>query len=379
MESLKDSRSTSFVGRMENSKPLSSWNPLEGPLNIFGPCSAEGPEHMMLTAKGLVNTGIPFIFRAGLWKPRTRPGSFEGYGAKALPWLTEVKKELGVKITTEVATPEHVELCLKAGVDVLWIGARTTANPFSVQALADALKGLDIPVLVKNPIHADLGLWIGALERIAGSGITLLGAIHRGFHHYDNRPYRNCPDWELPIELKRQYPHLPIICDVSHISGHPDIIPMVAQRAMDLNMDGLLIESHIDPKVALSDAKQQVTPEELELIYNGLRRGQERIQDADFLEELEALRKQIDEIDVAMLDLLAERMNIVQGIGEQKREKGVTIFQLQRWRDVMENFLSRGGQKGLSKGFVKKILEAIHLESIEIQERSVRYQVTSKP
>ena len=378
MDADKDSRLVSFAQSMEAVRPLDIWNPIEGPLNIFGPCSAESPEQMIETAEGLATTGIPFVFRAGIWKPRTRPGSFEGNGAQALPWLIEVKERFNIPVITEVATSEHVELCLKAGVDMLWIGARTTANPFSVQELADALKGVDIPVLVKNPIHPDLSLWIGALERIAGAGVRDLGAIHRGFHHYDNRPYRNRPDWEMPIELKGMFPVLPIVCDISHISGTPELLAMVAQRALDLNMDGLLIESHRSPKEALSDAQQQITPKELKVLYEGLRKADERILDAEFRDELAELRKEIDEIDMALIDLLADRMRIVQGIGIQKREKGVTIFQLERWRKILANYLQRGKEHGLSESFIRKLLEAIHLESIEIQQQVMDQELRFK-
>jgi len=363
---------------MDTIRTLKDWNPLAAPLNIFGPCSAESEEQVMETALGLKATGIPFIFRAGLWKPRTRPGSFEGNGATALPWLMRVKEELGIPVTTEVATAEHVEACLKAGVDVLWIGARSTANPFSIQELADALKGVDIPVLVKNPIHPDLSLWIGALERIAGAGIKSLGAIHRGFHHYDNRPYRNRPDWEMPIELKSRFPSLPIICDISHISGRPELLSMVAQRALDLNMDGLLIESHRSPEDALSDAQQQINPAQLGEIYKSLRVADEKILDKEFRDELVELRKEIDQIDISLVELLAERMRIVHGIGIQKREKGVTIFQLERWRQILENYIANGKKHGLSEGFIRKVLEAIHLESIEIQQVAMEEELISK-
>ena len=363
---------------MKEVRILDTWNPLAGPLNIFGPCSAESQEQMLETARSLKETGIPFVFRAGLWKPRTRPGTFEGNGLEALPWLIEVQKEVGLKVITEVATKEHVEACLKAGVDMLWIGARTTANPFSIQELADALKGVEIPVLIKNPIHPDLSMWIGALERISGAGIKSLAAIHRGFHHYDNRPYRNRPDWEMPIELKSRFPNLPIICDISHIGGTPELLPMIAQRAFDLNMDGLLIESHRSPKDALSDAQQQITPNDLKQLYNSLRKPDERILDAEFRDELAELRKQIDGIDASLIELLAERMRIVHGIGVQKRERGVTIFQLERWREIMENYMVRGRKSGLTDGFIRKVLEAIHLESIDIQQHAMHQVSESK-
>ncbi len=282
--------------------------------------------------------------------------------------MAEVKAELNIPITTEVANAEHVEACLKHGVDVLWIGARTTVNPFSVQEIAEALRGVDIPVMVKNPIHPDLSLWIGAMERLSDVGIHKLVAIHRGFHYHENFPYRNRPNWELAIELRRRFRELPIICDASHISGSPELIPRVAQKAMDLHMDGLLIESHIDPEVALSDAKQQIRPAELLALIAGLDIRAEKVSNPVFQSELEQLRRKIDHIDESLIALLAERMAMVEAIGEQKKEQHVTIFQVERWADIMDNYLEWGSELGLRPEFIRRILEAIHLESIDRQQ-----------
>lgn len=351
-------------------RALEDWNPTgQRPMYIFGPCSAESREQVLETASQLKAGDVPFLLRAGTWKPRTRPGSFEGRGEEALKWLKDIKEELQIPITTEVATAEHVEICLKYDVDVLWVGARTTVNPFSVQEIADALQGVDIPVMVKNPIHPDLGLWIGAMERLNRAGIDKLAAIHRGFHYQDNYPYRNLPNWELAIELKRRYPVLPIICDASHISGTPEIIPRVAQRAMNLYMDGLLIETHYNPKVALSDAKQQITPEHLFSILDKLEIRKPTTGDAHFTDELHRLRTRIDNIDESLMELLSERMKMVEEIGIQKKEKNVAIFQLERWIEIIENYKDWGSQLDLSDEFIRRFLEALHLESIEIQQK----------
>lgn len=359
--------------------PLSDWYDQGRPMYVFGPCSAESREQLFETARAIAAGPHPFLLRAGVWKPRTRPGNFEGKGEEALEWMAEVKVELNVPITTEVANAEHVEACLKHGVDVLWIGARTTVNPFSVQEIADALRGVDIPVMVKNPIHPDLSLWIGAMERLSDVGIKKLVAIHRGFHYHENFPYRNRPNWELAIELRRRFRELPIICDASHISGRPDLIPRVAQKAMDLHMDGLLIESHIDPKTALSDAKQQITPTELLALISGLEIRKETVSDPVFHTELEQLRRKIDHIDESLTALLAERMTIVEAIGEQKRDQHVTIFQVDRWADIMDNYLEWGKELGLRPEFIRRVLEAIHLESIERQQEIMNDTDLSKP
>jgi len=358
--------------------PLEEWNPVGKPMYIFGPCSAESREQVYETAKALAQGPDPFLLRAGIWKPRTRPGNFEGRGEEALTWMTEIKKELSIPITTEVANTDHVEACLKHGVDVLWIGARTTVNPFSVQEIAEALRGVDIPVMVKNPIHPDLSLWIGALERFSRVGLQKLAAIHRGFHYHDNFPYRNQPNWELAIELRRRYRSLPIICDASHISGTPSLIPRVSQRAMDLHMDGLLIESHINPAEALSDAKQQITPADLHALIAALEIRTEQADDPVFHTELGELRRKIDTIDESLTALLAERMRMVEKIGVQKKEQSVTIFQVDRWANIMENYSEWGGELGLRTEFIQRILEAIHLESIEIQQRVMNESPTNQ-
>ena len=299
------------------------------PLIIAGPCSAETEEQVMTTARQLANNGIK-IFRAGVWKPRTKPGGFEGHGEKALPWLKQVKEETGMLIATEVATPVHVELALKYGIDILWVGARTSANPFAVQELADALRGIDVPVLVKNPVNPDLELWIGALERINGAGIKRLAAIHRGFSSYDKKIYRNLPMWQIPIELHRRIPSMPVICDPSHIGGRRDLIASLCQQSMDLGMDGLIIESHCDPDNAWSDASQQVTPDILEYILNLL-----VIRDKPVTtENITALRRQIDEIDNGLIDLLAKRMRISREIGQYKKEHSMTIVQTSRYSEI---------------------------------------------
>lgn len=313
--------------------------------------------------------GRKVLFRAGIWKPRTRPGSFEGIGAIGLEWLKEVKETYGWQTTTEVANAEHVEACLKAGVDVLWIGARTTVNPFSVQEIADAVRGVDIPVMVKNPIHPDISLWIGALERVSGAGITKLGAIHRGFQHHNNHPYRNRPDWELAIELRRQFEDLPMICDVSHITGDPALIPSVAQRAMDLNMAGLLIETHVDPPNALSDAKQQVTPAQLAAIISELEVREAMTDDQAFKSDLRKYRERIDIIDDSLIRLLGERKSIVQEIGEHKKSRGVTPFQIKRWREIYARYAQVGAQVGLSQEFITRLGQLIQEYSIDLQEK----------
>ncbi|NND94700.1 MAG: bifunctional 3-deoxy-7-phosphoheptulonate synthase/chorismate mutase type II [Flavobacteriales bacterium] len=351
-------------------RSFEEWNPTgQRPMYIFGPCSAEYRDQVFHTAEQLKAGGTPFILRAGVWKPRTRPGSFEGKGEEALVWLSEVKQELELPITTEVATAEHVELCLKHGVDVLWIGARTTVNPFSVQEIADALEGVDIPVMVKNPIHPDLSLWIGALERINGAGIDKLAAIHRGFHYQDNYPYRNVPNWELAIELKSRHPKLPIICDASHIAGTPELIPRVAQRAMNLNMDGLLIETHFRPEEALSDAQQQITPQALFSLVDSLEIRKPSARDVHFTDEIHRLRQKIDNIDESLMELLSERMRAVEEIGLWKRDKNVAIFQLKRWMEIIGHYKEWGSQLELSDDFIRRLVEALHLESIEIQQK----------
>lgn len=332
------------------------------PLVIAGPCSAETEEQVMCTAKQLAEKGC-HIFRAGVWKPRTKPGGFEGNGEAALPWLAQVKKETGMLISTEVATPEHVELALKYGVDVLWVGARTSANPFAMQALADSLKGVDVPVLVKNPVNPDLELWIGALERINQAGIKRLGAIHRGFSSYDKKIYRNLPMWQIPIELHRRLPELPIICDPSHIGGTRELIAPLCQQAMDLGFDGLIVESHCEPDKAWSDAKQQVTPDVLDYILSLLVVRNESVT----TEGINVLRKQIDELDNQLMDLLAKRMRVCREIGQYKKEHNMTILQTARYNEILEKRGAQGALCGMGAKFVKKIFEEVHEESVRQQ------------
>ena len=332
------------------------------PIVIAGPCSAETEEQVMTTATQLCKKGIK-IFRAGIWKPRTKPGGFEGVGTIGLPWLKRVQEELGMLVATEVATPKHVEAALEAGIDLLWVGARTVANPFAMQELADSLKGVDVPVLVKNPVNPDLELWIGGLERINGAGIKRLGVIHRGFSSYDKRIYRNLPMWHIPIELHRRIPGLPIFGDPSHIGGKRELVAPLCQQAMDLGFEGLIIESHCNPDCAWSDASQQVTPDVLDFILDKL-----VVRDiAQSTESLDALRRQIDECDYNLLDLLAKRMRICREIGQYKREHNMTVVQTTRYGEILDKRGAQGVLCGMSSDFVKNIFEAIHEESVRQQ------------
>jgi chorismate mutase len=329
---------------------------------IAGPCSAESEEQVMSTAMQLAAKGC-HIFRAGVWKPRTKPGGFEGHGEKALPWLQRVKEATGMLVGIEVATPEHVELALKYGIDILWIGARTSANPFAVQAISDSLKGVDIPVLVKNPVNPDLELWIGAMERINQAGIKRLAAIHRGFSSYDKKIYRNLPMWQIPIELRRRIPGLPIICDPSHIGGRRELIAPLCQQAMDLGFDGLIIESHCDPDKAWSDAKQQVTPDVLDYILSLL-----VIRDGTVTTEgITTLRRQIDEIDNQVMELLSKRMRVCREIGHYKKEHNMTVLQTSRYNEILDKRGAQGSLCGMDPMFVKTVFEAIHEESVRQQ------------
>lgn len=331
------------------------------PYIIAGPCSAESEEQVMAVASALA--GRVTLFRAGLWKPRTRPGCFEGVGKEALPWLQRVKRELSLPVATEVANAEHVEQALSAGIDVLWIGARTTVNPFAVQEIADALRGCDVPVLVKNPVNPDLELWIGAFERLNNAGITRLGAIHRGFSSYGEKCFRNAPQWQLPLELRRRLPELPIICDPSHIAGKRELVMSLSQQAMDLNFDGLMIETHCNPVCALSDARQQVTPDELFLMLDRMVCRSAVCSDSEFL----SYRKQIDEIDDALMELIAKRMEVSREIGEVKREKGLAVFQASRYNETMQRCDDYCRLAKLDSGVMKDIFEVIHSESIRQQ------------
>ena len=332
------------------------------PMVIAGPCSAETEEQVLTTAKQLADRGVK-IFRAGVWKPRTKPGGFEGVGVEALPWLKAVKKETGMYVATEVATAKHVYECLKAGVDIVWIGARTTANPFAMQEIADALKGVDIPVLVKNPVNPDLELWIGAMERINNAGLKRIAAIHRGFSSFDKKLYRNLPQWHIPIELRRRLPELPIFCDPSHIGGKRELIASLSQQAMDLGFDGLIVESHCNPDAAWSDAAQQITPDVLDYILNLLVIRK----DTHTTESLNELRKQIDECDNDLIQLLAKRMRVCREIGTYKKEHGVNILQTGRYNEILDKRGAQGVLCGMDQDFIKKVFEAIHEESVRQQ------------
>ena len=343
-------------------EPLNFPSDQERPCIIAGPCSAETEEQVMTTAKQLAAKGC-HMFRAGVCKPRTKPGGFEGNGEVALPWMKQVKEETGMFTATEVATPEHVELALKYGIDILWVGARTSANPFAMQALADSLKGVDVPVLVKNPVNPDLELWIGALQRINQAGIKKLGAIHRGFSSFDKKIYRNLPMWQIPIELHRRLPQLPIICDPSHIGGRRDLIAPLCQQAMDLGFDGLIVESHCNPDDAWSDAKQQVTPEILDYILSLL-----VVRDEHYSTEgLHQLRGQIDECDNQLMDLLAKRMRICREIGTYKKEHNMTIVQTNRYNEILDKRGAQASLCGMSPEFAAQIFEHIHEESVRQQ------------
>lgn len=345
---------------------LKNWIERNGkPYIISGPCSAESEEQMLNVARQLI--GTVDVFRAGVWKPRTRPNAFEGHGQNALDWLAAVKKETGLKTATEVANAQHVEAALKSGVDVLWIGARTSVNPFSVQEIADALKGVRMPVMVKNPINPDLQLWIGALERIAAAGIEEIAAIHRGFSWFEKTPFRNDPKWEYPIELQRLFPELEIICDPSHIAGSRDLLQMIAQKALDLNFAGLMIESHHDPDNALSDARQQITPDTLKEMLGKLQIRQATSEDAFFLNRLEQLRDSIDEIDEELIQKLAARMALVEEIGEYKRDNNVTIYQVERWKEILRTRLDWARSLGIDEEFIRALLHSLHKESIARQ------------
>lgn len=339
------------------------------PLIISGPCSAETEEQVIQTATRLAATGKVDILRAGIWKPRTRPGSFEGIGTKGLPWLQQAKKESGLPVAVEVATAKQVEDALHFGVDVLWIGARTTVNPFSVQDVADALKGADIPVLIKNPINPDLELWIGAVERVANAGIKNIGLIHRGFSSYGNTEYRNAPMWHLAIEMKRRNPGMLLINDPSHICGRRDILMDVAQKAIDLDFDGLIIESHIDPDNAWSDAKQQVTPERLGEMIGSIIWRTEEIDSEELHAVMEKMRQQINQLDDELLQLIGQRMKVADKIGQYKKDNNITILQTNRWNAILERAYQRGDKLGLSQEFITKYFDAVHMESINHQNK----------
>ena len=339
------------------------------PLIISGPCSAETEEQVLATANRLAKTGKVDMIRAGIWKPRTRPGSFEGIGTKGLAWMQQARKQTGLPVTVEVATGKQVEDALHFDIDVLWIGARTTVNPFSVQEVADALRGVDVPVLIKNPINPDLELWTGAVERVAKAGIRQIGLIHRGFSSYGNTEYRNAPMWHLAIEMKRRNPELMMINDPSHISGRRDILLDVAQKAIDLDFDGLIIESHIDPDKAWSDAKQQVTPERLAEMLDSIKWRHETTTEKEFIDALAKLREQINHIDDELIQLLGQRMKVADKIGAYKKENNITILQTNRWNAILEKAFAKGEKLGLSKEFITKYYDAVHMESINHQNK----------
>jgi 3-deoxy-7-phosphoheptulonate synthase len=351
-------------------EPISNWTSYKKrPLIISGPCSAESETQLMQTARQLSATGRVDIFRAGIWKPRTRPGSFEGRGVAGLQWLKLVKQETGMPVATEVANAHHVYEALKYGIDYLWIGARSTANPFVVQEIADALQGSGVSVLIKNPVNPELELWLGAIERILKTGISKIGAIHRGFSSYNKTQYRNVPHWLIPAELKQRVQNLPVICDPSHICGNRMLLAGVSQKAMDMNFDGLMIESHIRPEEALSDAEQQITPARLEALLSHLIMRKQESTDSFFLDVLEELRQKIDIFDEQLIDLLEQRMKVAKTIARHKKENDITILQTNRWAEVVRKNMAAGTKKGLSEDFISNLFRFIHQESIHHQNQ----------
>jgi chorismate mutase len=350
-----------------NQKVQAAW--AKRPLIISGPCSAETEEQLLSTAQRLANTGKIDVLRAGIWKPRTRPGMFEGIGTKGLPWMQKAKALTGLPLTVEVATAKQVEDALHFDIDILWIGARTTVNPFSVQEIADALKGVDVPVLIKNPINPDLELWGGAVERIARAGISQIGLIHRGFSNYGNTEYRNAPMWHLAIEMKRRNPDMLMICDPSHICGRRDILQEISQKSVDLDFDGLMIESHIDPDNAWSDAKQQITPEQVGDMLSSIIWRTEDVNSEVYHAALEKLRQQINHLDDELMMVLSQRMKIAENIGLYKRDNNITILQTNRWNEILERATKRGEKIGLSKEFITRYFDAVHMESINHQNK----------
>ena len=352
---------------LQQTATQTAWN--KRPLIISGPCSAETEEQVIETAQRLAKTGMVNMLRAGIWKPRTKPGMFEGIGAKGLPWLQQAKKLTGLPTTVEVATGKQVEDALTFDVDVLWVGARTTVNPFSVQEVADALRGVKVPVLIKNPINPDLELWQGAVERISRAGINDIGLIHRGFSSYGNTEFRNAPMWHLALEMKRRMPGMLMVNDPSHICGRRDILQSTAQKAIDLDFDGLMIESHIDPDNAWSDAKQQITPERLAEMLEAISWRNENVPSPSFHAALDKLREQINHIDDELMQLISQRMNIAEKIGEYKKNNNVTIFQQSRWNEVLQKALGKASKVGLSEEFTTRYMDAIHMESINRQNK----------
>lgn len=348
--------------------PIKTWLPhLDNPLLISGPCSLETEQQALETAKLLAKDKRVFVYRGGVWKPRTRPGSFEGVGSIGLKWLQLVKKETGLPVGTEVANAQHTEEALKADIDVLWIGARSTASPFVVQEIADVLKGSDKPVLVKNPVNPDVQLWMGAIERVYSSGIKNIVAIHRGFTPFRETKYRNYPNWKNVIELRRLMPNLPIICDPSHIAGKREFLFEIAQKAFDMGMEGLMLESHIDPSVALSDAKQQLTPADLGKLLDKLVIRHEVASNPEFENRLDMLRNRIDTIDAELLEMMSSRVAIVKQIGQYKKDNNVTALQINRWSQLMDNRVNLGKNLDLNEGFVKTLFQLIHEDSVRMQ------------
>ena len=343
-------------------------NKFDMPVLIAGPCSAESEKQILGTVKGMDLSRVN-VFRAGIWKPRTKPGTFEGVGEIGLNWMVKVREQTGLMLSTEVASPYHVEKCLEKDIDILWLGARTTVNPFLVQEIAESLRGTDKIVLVKNPINPDLALWVGAFERLAIQNITHLGAIHRGFSTYQKTAYRNKPKWQIPIDLRKELPEIPIICDPSHICGKRDTLFEISQKAFNLKFDGLMIETHHDPDNAWSDAKQQVTPEELKSIIHRLELRSEKVEDSFLQEQLSILRAEIDELDAQMVELFAHRMGIASGIGKLKQENNIAIFQSDRWDKVLAKITKNGKERGLSKEFIEVVYKAVHQESINVQNK----------
>jgi chorismate mutase len=353
----------------ENRKWLDDFK-LIHPLVIAGPCSAETEDQVLKIAHELKDSKVS-VFRAGIWKPRTRPGGFEGVGAIGLKWLQKAKAETGLQMAIEVATAAHVKLALEHDIDILWIGARTTVNPFAVQEIADALQNTDKIVLVKNPVNPDLALWIGGVERLYNAGIKKLGVIHRGFSTYEKTKYRNNPEWQIAIDLQNRFPDLPLIIDPSHMTGNRDMIFQVTQEALDLNYDGMIIETHIDPDNAWSDAAQQVTPENLKKIIFDLTIRKETDEAYEYQSKLAKLRGKIDEFDAKLLDVIGKRMKVTEDIGALKKEKNVAVLQNKRWNEILEKMVNEGGQKGLSEEFIIQFFKAIHQESIRHQEKII--------
>ena len=358
---------------MENTKELKTWLDnlnLDHPLVVAGPCSAETEEQVLRIAHELKDSDVNY-FRAGIWKPRTRPGNFEGVGALGLKWLQKVKEETGMKTATEVANATHVKLALEHDIDMLWIGARSTVSPFIVQEIAEALKGTGKIVLVKNPVNPDLALWLGGIERLYTAGIKNLGVIHRGFSTYEKTKYRNIPEWQIAIELQNKFPDLPLICDPSHITGKRDMIFDVSQTALDLNFDGLMIETHTDPDNAWSDAAQQVTPNSLKQIMRDLKIRKVTNTDADYRDSLGNLRAQINVVDNQLIEILGKRMKVADQIGALKKDKNVAVLQSKRWNEILGNMVLEGSENGLSEEFILRMFKAIHQESINHQEKII--------